>query len=101
MKKEKQKITTPESNPKKDTQAFAYTMCCNNPLKKGYTHGKLRELLMEIPKIDYWALCDEIGGEEKTPHTHIYDAAPRKSVRPDIAQSEPGQKFYQTISLLL
>ena len=57
---------------KKDTQAFAYTMCCNNPLEKGYDHGKLRELLTDIPKIDYWCLCDEIGGEEKTPHTHIY-----------------------------
>lgn len=65
-------IFSTKKEEKKDTQAFAYTMCCNNPLEKGYTHGKLRELLMEIPKIDYWALCDEIGSEEKTPHTHIY-----------------------------
>lgn len=65
-------IFSTKKEEKKDTQVFAYTMCCNNPLEKGYTHGKLRELLMEIPKIDYWALCDEIGSEEKTPHTHIY-----------------------------
>lgn len=75
MKKDETKVTTvtaTRKEAKKDTQSFAYTMCCNNPLEKGYTHGKLRELLMEIPKIDYWALCDEIGGKEKTPHTHIY-----------------------------
>lgn len=56
---------------KKDTQAAAYTMCCNNPLDKDYTHEKIKELLQSIPKVDYWCLCDEIG-EQGTPHTHIY-----------------------------
>lgn len=75
MNKEETKTTTvtaTSKEDKKDTQSFAYTMCCNNPLEKGYTHQKLRELLKDIPKIDYWALCDEIGAEGKTPHTHIY-----------------------------
>lgn len=69
MNKENKEAKKTES---KDTQACAYTMCCNNPIEKGYTHGKIRELLMEIPKIDYWALCDEVGIEQQTPHTHIY-----------------------------
>lgn len=61
-----------EKKPKKDTQAKSYMMTCNNPADKGYTHSKIRELIKEIPKVDYYCLCDEIGLETKTPHIHIY-----------------------------
>jgi len=58
---------------KKDTQALAYLMTCNNPVDKGYeTHEKIIALLNQIPKIDYWCMCDEIGLEKQTPHIHIY-----------------------------
>ena len=57
---------------KKDTQARAYMMTCNNPKEKGYSHEILCEKLNKIPHIDYWCLCDEIGLETKTYHTHIY-----------------------------
>lgn len=73
MIKEKRKHSTATNKTaKKDTQSLSYTMCCNNPLEKGYTHEKLRELLTGLPKIDYWCLCDEIGLETQTYHTHIY-----------------------------
>ena len=57
---------------KKDTQARAYMMTCNNPKDKGYTHEVLCEKLSKIPHIDYWCFCDEIGLETQTHHTHIY-----------------------------
>lgn len=62
-----------KTNAPKDTQANAYIMTCNNPAAKGYeTHTPIKDLLMDIPKIDYWCLCDEIGLEKQTPHIHIY-----------------------------
>ena len=57
---------------KKDTQARAYMMTCNNPKDKGYTHEVLCEKLSKIPHIDYWCFCDEIGLETQTHHTHIH-----------------------------
>lgn len=61
------------SEPKKDTQALAYILTCNNPADKGYpTHEPIIEKIHAIPKIDYFCLCDEIGLEKQTPHIHIY-----------------------------
>lgn len=67
--------------PKKDTQALAYLMTCNNPLEKGYTHEEIIKRLHTIPRIDYFCLCDEIGLETKTPHTHVYFHTKQQGVR--------------------
>lgn len=55
-----------------DTQAYSYFITSNNPTNHGYDHNTFRNILLTIPKIDYWCMCDEIGLEEQTPHTHIY-----------------------------
>ena len=86
----KKNIKAPAADEHKDTQAFAYTMCCNNPEEKDYNHGKIRELLMSIPKIDYWAMCDEIGLETQTPHTHIYFHATQGIRHSTLRKKFPG-----------
>lgn len=46
----------------------------NNPLLHGYTHEVIIKNLEELTGCQYWCLCDEIGEENATPHTHVYCA---------------------------
>ena len=48
-----------------------YLLTINNPIEKGFTHEQIKNNLESL-KIEYWCLCDEIGLEDKTPHTHIF-----------------------------
>ena len=48
-----------------------YQLTINNPLDHGFSHEKIKSNLSEF-NLKYWCLCDEIGLEEKTPHTHVY-----------------------------
>lgn len=49
-----------------------YLLTINNPRNHGYTHERIRSILEEFSGLRYWCMCDEIGLEEKTPHTHVY-----------------------------
>lgn len=49
-----------------------YQLTINNPLKHGYSHDVLKQQLNSFSSIIYWCMCDEIGKEEQTHHTHIY-----------------------------
>ncbi len=47
----------------------------NNPLDHGMSHEAIRYILeTKFKKCEYWCMCDEIGGKEETPHTHLYIA---------------------------
>lgn len=48
-----------------------YQLTINNPLEHGFTHEQIKKNLDTI-KTAYWCMCDEIGLNEKTPHTHIF-----------------------------
>lgn len=48
-----------------------YQLTINNPLEHGFTHEQIKKNLETIKTI-YWCICDEIGLEEQTPHTHIF-----------------------------
>lgn len=60
----------------KDTTCRKWQITINNPLDKGYTHLYILEQLEKLmPKNQediYYCFSDEIGLEEKTPHTHIF-----------------------------
>lgn len=57
----------------KDTEKFRYYfLTINNPIDKGYTHEKIKELINELGKKKYWCMSDEKGLKEGTLHTHIY-----------------------------
>ena len=50
----------------------AYLLTINNPVDKGYTHAKLKELIDTLGNKKYWCMCDEKGLKESTIHTHLY-----------------------------
>lgn len=49
-----------------------YQITINNPLEKGYTHERIKEILNEFTNLIYACFSDEIGLENGTPHTHIF-----------------------------
>lgn len=44
----------------------------NNPLEHGMTHDYIRDALEYFTGCLYWCMCDEIGDECETLHTHLY-----------------------------
>ena len=48
-----------------------YQLTINNPIEHGFTHEQIKKNLETIKTV-YWCMCDEIGLEEQTPHTHIF-----------------------------
>ena len=64
-----------------DSRSRKWQLTINNPIDKGFTHKKIKELLSEFSSLKYWCMSDEIG-ENGTFHTHIYfylDSASRFS----------------------
>lgn len=56
-----------------DKQSTGFMLTINNPIEKGYDHDKIKSIAINNFKtIDYIAMVDEIGLNEKTFHTHIY-----------------------------
>lgn len=54
-----------------DTQSRKWQITINNPVDKGFTHDKLKEILGSMKSVIYWCMADEIG-ENGTYHTHLY-----------------------------
>ena len=54
-------------------------MTINNP-GEDWSHEKIREALGSL-KLKYWCMADEVGLEEKTPHTHIFFAVTSSAIR--------------------
>jgi len=52
------------------SRKFLLTM--NNPIDHGFTHERIRAILSDFSGTRYWCMCDEIGAENGTPHTHLY-----------------------------
>lgn len=52
-------------------RATKYLLTINNPLDHGMDHETIKKRLLELVPI-YFCISDEIGAEEKTPHTHAY-----------------------------
>lgn len=55
-----------------DIQSRKWQITINNPEVKGYTHDAIKEIIGKSKNILFWCMSDEIGGKEKTYHTHIY-----------------------------
>lgn len=54
-------------------QSRKWLITINNPVDKGFTHAKIKEILEKIAPVAYWCMSDEIG-KKGTYHTHIYIA---------------------------
>lgn len=57
---------------KKNTQSRKYQITINNPEEKGLTHEVIKTRLISLKSLIYFCMSDEIGGETKTYHTHIF-----------------------------
>ncbi|MGN0544170.1 MAG: viral replication protein [Acutalibacteraceae bacterium] len=53
-----------------DTRCRKYNITINNPIEHGYSHEKIKEILLTSNYI-YFCMCDEVGAEG-TYHTHIF-----------------------------
>lgn len=72
------------------SEAFRkYLLTINNPEEHGLTHEVLKSTLQTFEGCLYWCLCDEIGEQGGTYHTHLYLAF-RNAVMFDTMQ----QRFY-------
>ena len=55
-----------------NSQRNAYQITINNPITYGYTHEKIKEVLVtKFITLSFFCMADEIGSQG-TPHTHIY-----------------------------
>lgn len=54
-----------------DSQSRKWQVTINNPVDKGFTHDRLKEILSGMKSVIYWCMADEVG-EEGTYHTHLY-----------------------------
>lgn len=56
----------------KNIQRNAYQLTINNPVKYGYTHQQIKEILIiKFTTLRYFCMADEIG-KDGTYHTHVY-----------------------------
>lgn len=55
----------------KDTQSRKWQLTINNPVDKGFTHEKIKEIVSDMKSVVYWCMSDEIG-ENETYHTHVF-----------------------------
>lgn len=54
-------------------QSRKWQITINNPEEHGFTHDKIIDLLSSVKgKSLYWCMCDEIGDECETLHTHLF-----------------------------
>ena len=59
------------SNTSKNFKSRGWFVTINNPVEKGFTHDHIKTIICPL-RIVYMCMADEIGLEEKTPHTHVY-----------------------------
>lgn len=48
-----------------------WQLTINNPIDHGYAHKDIIDKLLNITKLNYWCMCDEVG-ENGTYHTHVF-----------------------------
>lgn len=55
-----------------DPASRKWQLTFNNPAEHGWTHDRIKSALATFPSIAYWCMADEMGLDEKTPHTHLF-----------------------------
>ena len=58
----------------KDAQSRKWQITINNPLDKNLNHEAIKAELEKMKPCIYYCLSDEVGGKEKTHHTHTFIA---------------------------
>ncbi|MBD5105452.1 MAG: replication protein [Lachnospiraceae bacterium] len=58
------------------TKSRKWLLTFNNPLEHQSTHKDIKQILLLFKGCTYWCMCDEVGGKQKTYHTHLFIYAP-------------------------
>ena len=53
-------------------QSRRWLVTINNPGDRGLTHSALKDVVARGTVPVYWCMCDEVGDECNTLHTHLY-----------------------------
>lgn len=59
-----------------NTKSRKWLLTFNNPLEHNCSHDEIKNILLLFKGCSYWCMCDEIGGKQKTYHTHLFIYAP-------------------------
>lgn len=57
-----------------------WLLTINNPDLHGFGHDVIKEKLSMIENLDYWCMCDEIGGNTHCYHTHLFVIRQRSGI---------------------
>lgn len=55
----------------RDSKSRKWQVTINNPVEKGFTHEKIKQIFKDFKNLTYWVMSDEIG-ETGTYHTHFF-----------------------------
>ncbi|MBO4905164.1 MAG: replication protein [Lachnospiraceae bacterium] len=53
-------------------QSRKWLLTINNPIEHEMSHDEIKRVLNGIKNIEYWCLCDEVGIQDHTLHTHVF-----------------------------
>ena len=56
----------------RNSQSRKWLITINNPLDKEYDHKRIITEIKKLKSCVYYCMSDEVGGKEKTHHTHVY-----------------------------
>lgn len=69
---EKSRKKETKSEKKVREQSRKWLLTFNNPDRHGMGHDEIKRILSGIENLDYWCMCDEIGGKTACYHTHLF-----------------------------
>ncbi|MBR2403260.1 MAG: hypothetical protein IKB01_10945 [Lachnospiraceae bacterium] len=62
-----------KKNKASNRRSRKYLLTINNPDKhENCSHMSIKNILKKWDNIIYWCMCDEVGGEKETLHTHLF-----------------------------
>lgn len=68
---------------KTPSRSRKWLITINNPVDHGFPHDVIKDTLQLIEGLDYWCMCDEIGGETACYHTHLFIMRKNSGIRFD------------------
>lgn len=57
---------------KRNSQSRKWLLTINNPMKHGFNHDVIKDIIGRMKSVSYWCMSDEIGNKTHTDHTHIF-----------------------------
>lgn len=55
-----------------DVRSRKWQVTINNPVEKGFTHERIKEVVQMYKGCTFWCMADEVGNDTGTYHTHVF-----------------------------